>query len=188
MKKSVSKGAVIVVDMIEAFYRIGYLQNPRVAGIVQSIKDLLKEKTGEGWKVIFLGDQHEEHDAEFKMFPPHAVVPEERAVIKELQGFLTGKNFIAKTRYSGFYGTDLEKVLEDMNPEKVVVVGVCTDICVHYTVADLRNRGYEVTVPQDCVETFDVPCAHSAAKANENAIYQMENILGAKIVETWEDI
>ena len=59
-------------------------------------------------------------------------------------------------------------------PEKLIVCGVCTVICVMHTVADARNRDYAVEVPKDCVASFD-------PEAHEFALKHMEKILGAKV-------
>lgn len=180
---------VLVVDMIEAFCRIGYLANPRAVKIIPRIEDLLRRKEKEGWKIIFLADNHEPDDEEFKMFPVHAVHgTKEIEVVQELQKFISnGAMVIHKNRYSGFYGTGLEKIIAREKPETVIVVGVCTDICVHYSAAELRNRNYNVVIPRDAVETYDAP-GHSADKTNEIFIAQMKNILGVKIVEKQEEI
>lgn len=180
---------ILVVDMIEAFCRIGNLANPRAIKIIPKIENLLQRKEKEGWKIIFLADNHKPNDEEFKMFPIHAVRgTEETKIVWELRKFVErGATVIPKTRYSGFYGTDLEKILAGENPEIVIMVGVCTDICVHYTVADLGNRNYNVIVPRDAVETYDTP-EHDAEKTNKIFIAQMKNILGVKIAEKQEEI
>ena len=59
----------------------------------------------------------------------------------------------------------------------MIVVGVCTDICVLHTVADARSRDYEVEVPVDCVASFD-------PEAHKWALQHMERVLGATI--NWE--
>jgi nicotinamidase/pyrazinamidase len=96
-------------------------------------------------------------------------------VIPELSRFTTDANVIPKNRYSGFFNTDLEQRLARLKPEKIVVCGVCTDICVMHTTSDARNRDYPVEVPADCVATFD-PDAHRWA------LDHLERILGAKVV------
>jgi nicotinamidase/pyrazinamidase len=88
---------------------------------------------------------------------------------------------VEKTRYSGFYATKLEKVLKILckhhrsTIDSVIVVGVCTDICVLHTVADLRNRDYKVQVPRNCVASFN-------QEAHKWALEHMEKVLGAEIV------
>ena len=61
------------------------------------------------------------------------------------------------------------------------MVGVCTDICVLHTVADLRNRDYLVTVRSDLVETYDAP-GHPAEQINAWALAHMRDVLGARVV------
>ncbi len=82
---------------------------------------------------------------------------------------------VPKTRYSGFFGTDLSARLEELHPDKLIVCGVCTDICVMHTVSDARNRDYAVEVPADCVASFN-PDAHKFALGH------IQGILGAKVV------
>lgn len=183
-----TKNLVIVVDMLKGFYNMGYLANPRMAGIIPNIKKLLEQKTEAGWGVVFLRDWHKPNDREFEVFAPHCVKDtEETEIIDELQPF--AYLVVDKTRYSGFFRTDLEHILfvwcEKMG--EIIVVGVCTDICVLHTVAGLRDRDYDVAVLEDCVETFDVP-GHSAEEINKWALHHMKYILGAKIKKLQEVI
>ena len=60
---------------------------------------------------------------------------------------------------------------------------MCTDICILYTVAALRELEYEVIVPRDCVETFDAP-DHNAEDVNNAMLKHMADILGVEIVPT----
>ena len=64
--------------------------------------------------------------------------------------------------------------------KKVIVCGVCTDICVCHTVCDARDRNYRVEVPVDCVASFD-------DTAHNFALGHMENVLGAKLTSVGGD-
>lgn len=169
-----SKEVIIVVDMLKGFLEKGY---PLYCGgdartIIPNVVSLLKDKKEA--EIIYVCDNHAEDDREFKMFPKHCVKGSvESEIIDELKPF-KGR-VIPKTRYSGFYNTSLEDVLKEIAPEKVTVVGVCTDICVMHTVADLRNRDYSVEVPANCVASFD-------SDNHRFALRHIEKILGAKIV------
>jgi nicotinamidase-related amidase len=88
---------------------------------------------------------------------------------------VTGDNVIPKNRYSGFFNTPLEAKLAAMNPDKIIICGVCTDICVLHTASDARNRDYPVEVPADCVASFK----HDA---HEWALSHLKDILGANLV------
>jgi nicotinamidase/pyrazinamidase len=167
---------VLVVDMLRGFCEEGYrlYVGETIRQIIPKIRRLLEEEKAKGSHIIFLCDSHAPDDKEFEMFPPHCVRgTEEAEIIPELRQF--DGEVIPKTRFSCFYGTNLDERLRELKPDKIIVVGVCTDICVMHTVADARNRDYSVEVPADCVATFD-------REAHRYALRHMEKILGAKIV------
>jgi nicotinamidase/pyrazinamidase len=172
--------AVLVVDMLRGFLEEG---NPLYCGsgsrdIIASVKKLIESEKKKGSAIFFIADCHGPNDLEFKMFPLHCIEgTAESEVIRELAG-LGGKN-ISKTRYSAFFGTALEAELRKLKPEKIIVCGVCTDICVMHTVADARNRDYAVEVPVDCVASFN-PDAHKWA------LEHMQKVLGAKLTNLKE--
>ena len=177
------QNVVLVVDMLKGFYNIGNLANPRMDNIIPNVIELLKEKTREGYKIIFLGDVHKENDVEFKIFPPHCIDgTEEIYVIDELQPFLKEGDYVSKNKFSGLFNTDLDELLGNYNPQEIIVVGVCTDICVLHTVADLLLMGYPVIIPKDCVETFDAP-GHKADEINDWALAHMA-LIGAIIINS----
>ena len=106
---------------------------------------------GEGIRLpgVFRIDHHDPDDLEFRFSPSTASRAREPNVIDELAEFVTQDNVVAKNRYSGFFNTNLAERLADLNPDKVIICGVCTDICVLHTTSDARNRDYPVEVPAD---------------------------------------
>jgi nicotinamidase/pyrazinamidase len=169
---------VIVVDMQRGFLEEGYplFCGDKARQIIPNVQKLLKEELAKGSTLLFTADTHDPDDEEFQMFQPHCVrgTPEVE-ITPELLEFVEKGTVIPKNRYSGFFGTDLEQRLAELAPEKLIVCGVCTDICVMHTVADARNRDYTVEVPRDCVASFD-------PEAHEFALKHMEKTLGAKVV------
>ncbi|HIM89171.1 MAG TPA: cysteine hydrolase [Dehalococcoidia bacterium] len=166
---------VLVVDMLIGFMEPGknLYCGDEARQIIPNIKRLIESEQAAGSSIIFIADTHHPDDLEFEMFPVHCVRgTEECEVIPELADYVTVT--LRKRRYSAFYETDLEKRLKTLNPEKIILVGVCTDICVMHTTADARNRDYAVEVPTDCVASFN-PDAH------RHALDHMEKILGAKL-------
>ena len=166
---------VLVVDMLIGFMEPGknLYCGDEARQIIPNIKRLIESEQAAGSSIIFIADTHHPDDLELEMFPVHCVRgSEECEVIPELADYVTVT--LRKRRYSAFYETDLEKRLKTLNPEKIILVGVCTDICVMHTTADARNRDYAVEVPIDCVASFD-PDAH------RHALDHMEKILGAKL-------
>lgn len=177
--------------MINGFCNIGNLQNPLVKDIIPNVENLLYRKHNENYEIIFIADNHDSDDKEFEQFPLHCIIgTEETEIIPQLKKYLKKdmSNYIPKKRYSGFYNTNLESIIHKLQPEKVIVVGVCTDICVKYTVEELRNRDYETYVPVDCITTYDIPEIHPADEVNTYEIKHMQNILGVKIIQQQSQI
>ncbi len=169
--------AVIVSDMLRGFLEEGYplYCGTEVRNIIPHIQRLLERESEQGSKIFYLCDHHTRDDPEFQMFPPHCIEgTEEAEIIPELSRY--PGEIIPKRTFSSFYNTSLDKRLEAIKPETIVVCGVTSHICVLQAVIDARNRGYEVEVPVDCVASFD-------KKAHFFALDYIENVLGAKLIK-----
>ncbi len=168
--------AVLVVDMLVGFLEAGHnlYCGDEAREVIPNVRRLIEREQAAGSKVFFICDNHDPDDLEFQIFPEHCVKgTKEAEIIPELSGYQG--QVIPKQRYSGFYGTDLQQRLAKLGPEKIIICGVCTDICVMHTAADARNRDYDVEIATDGVATFD-PEAHTYA------LQHMEKILGARLV------
>jgi nicotinate phosphoribosyltransferase len=163
--------------MLRGFLEEGY---PLYCGIearriIPNIQKLLERELEQGSKIFYLCDHHTPDDPEFKMFPPHCIEgTAEAELIPELLQY--PGEIIPKRTFSSFYNTPLDKRLEAIKPETIVVCGVTTHICVLHAVIDARNRDYAVEVPVDCVASFDI-------KAHFFALDYMDRVLGAKLVK-----
>jgi len=168
--------AILVIDMVRGFLEEGHplYCGAKARDIIPNIQRLLEKELKQGAKVFYPCDHHKPDDPEFKLFPPHCIegTPEVE-LIPELSQY--HGEIIPKRHFSAFYDTSLERKLKELNPEVIVICGVCTDICVMHTVADARNRGYEVEIPVDCVASVN-------DKAHFFALEHMEKGLGAKLV------
>lgn len=168
------KNVMIIVDMLNDFVnQDGALYFPAAKEIIEPIKE--KFKNGNIDELIYLCDSHEPNDLEFEKFPPHCIKNTWGANIIAQLGPTELMNpclVIEKTRYSGFYNTELDDYLKRINPDMVTVVGVCTSICVMDTVGGLANRDYSVFVPTDCVADFD-------EAMHLFSLQRMKNIYGA---------
>ena len=168
---------VLVIDMVKGFLEPGHnlFCGDEARAIIPNIQELLNKETRAGSDILFINDNHEVDDLEFKIFPVHCVKgTSEPEVISELVSFTTPENVIPKTRYSGFFNTDLEQRLLRLKPDKLIICGVCTDICVLHTTSDARNRDYKVEIPRDCVASFD-------GDAHQWALRHASDILGANV-------
>ena len=168
---------VLVVDMLKGFLEPGHnLYHEESRRIIPHARELVEREIAAGSEILFLADNHDPDDLEFNIFPVHCVIgTEETLVIPELSEFVTDGNVIPKKRYSGFFNTDLANRLEALSPEKLMVCGVATNVCVMHTVSDARNRDYEVEVYSDCVSGRD-------AEMHRFALLHCQRVLGAKVI------
>ncbi|MGN8158924.1 cysteine hydrolase family protein [Salinisphaera sp. RV14] len=86
--------------------------------------------------------------------PGHAVVPELAPA--------AGDPIVDKPGYGAFYQTDLELLLQARGTTHLYVTGVTTDICVHSTLREAIDRGYECVTVADACAAADASI-HAAA-------------------------
>jgi ureidoacrylate peracid hydrolase len=88
-----------------------------------------------------------------------------------------GDIVIYKTRFSGFYRTDLDATLKKLGIKYLIVTGVTTSICVESTVRDAMFRDYLCIMLSDCMSE---PIGHDLPRTNHEA-----SLLNAEILLGW---
>lgn len=152
---------------------------PNIINVIKKIKEY------DG--ILYLcNDNHEKesynYSPESKLFPLHCNKDGSNLAIDEdiFSDIKPNKTMnISKMMYSAFNGTMLNLILKQQQIQELVLMGVCTDICVLHTAIDAYNLGYKITILSDC-------CCGLTEQGHEFALNHFKNTLGANIITSEE--
>ena len=177
--------ALVVIDMQRDFLEPGgfgeLLGNDvsLLGGVVEPLSRVLEAARSAGMLVIHT---REGHRPDLSDCPPSklsrgrldigigAPGPKGRVLVRGEEGHdivdqlkpIEGEVVIDKPGKGSFYATDLELLLRNARINSLIVTGVTTEVCVHTTVREANDRGFECLVLEDCVGSY-FPDFHRSA-------------------------
>jgi biuret amidohydrolase len=169
--------ALVVIDMQRDFLEPGgfgeSLGNDvsMLARVVEPLQALLAAARGAGMLVVHTREGHRPDLADC---PPAKIArggsevtigspgPKGRILVRGEYGHdiidelapIEGEVLLDKPGKGAFYATDLELLLRNRGITQLIVTGVTTEVCVHTTVREANDRGFECLVPEDCVGSY----------------------------------
>jgi biuret amidohydrolase len=169
--------ALVVIDMQRDFLEPGgfgeLLGNDvsLLARVVEPLAHVLAAMRAAGMPVIHT---REGHRPDLSDCPPSKLArgrlklgigsrgPKGRVLVRGEEGHeivdelapIDGEVVLDKPGKGSFYATDLEAVLRNTQIKSLIVTGVTTEVCVHTTVREANDRGFECLVLEDCVGSY----------------------------------
>jgi len=176
----------------------GKLYVPGAEKIIPNIQRLVNGAADAGIFLVSSGDAHPEGDPEFQRFPPHClagtpgahIIPEgmvknsrtipndpSRALPQDVLS--SPQVVIEKQTLDVFDNPHTSELVERLGSDaEYVVFGVVTEYCVRCAAKGLLERGRNVSVVKDAIETLD-------AADGEKTIAELQ-ALGARMITTDE--
>ena len=166
---------LIVVDEVNGFATVGCgnlappVDNPQVTRMVDETDRLARCFRDNGWPILAFLDTHEPGTPE-PPYPPHCekgtgeeeLVPQLKWLEEEQAATLVRKDcingFVGAIRADG--GNSVVDWVNDCGLERLLVVGICTDICVmDFVLTMLSARNHGLMPPLKTISVYAEGCA-----------------------------
>jgi nicotinamidase-related amidase len=142
--------AMVVCDMIRDHLTPGRpLEVPRARDIVPALVARIERARAAGEPIVYVLDRHQPGDPELDAWATHAVEGTEGAEVWPPLTPTPTDRIVTKPSYSGFFGTELERVLDDLGVDTLVLTGCATEVQLMATATDALHRGFALEIPPD---------------------------------------
>jgi nicotinamidase-related amidase len=167
------KPALLVIDMLNDFLeRWEPLQRE---GLIRAINELVATMRKRSRPVIWV---RQEFEADLNDASTEIRERGIRVTIKGTAGSRINSQLdvdpsdtvVVKKRYSAFFGTDLDEILDRLGPDGIVLAGINTHACIRTTAIDAYQRDWRVILATDCIDSYDREHHHVTLKYMKDKI------------------
>ena len=133
-------------DLLETARQVGMFIIHTREGHRPDLSDLQPAKKERGNPTMKIGDAGPMGRILVRGEPGHDLIPELYP--------MEGEPVVDKPGKGAFYETDLLGILRNRDVKSLIVCGVTTEVCVHTTVREANDRGFNALVPADCTASY----------------------------------
>jgi nicotinamidase/pyrazinamidase len=173
--------SAIFIDVdtqLDFLYPAGALYVPNAERLVPTLAHLARYAAHHGIPLISTVDAHTENDPEFRAWPKHCVAGSigqhkaeatllsRRAVVPNREGDFdidgAPQIVVEKQTVDAFQTRTFARIVRSLNPDRFVVYGVVTEICVLHAVRGLMHFGKPLTVVIDAIQSLTAQASREA--------------------------
>ncbi len=153
------KAAILLIELLEDYFRDGRLKANRSI-LASHINALTSVGRAHHLPIIWVRQvfKADLSDAFLWMRKTQTAVTIENTpgsqLLSELEQAPTDLE-IVKKRYSAFFRTNLDELLQTLGTDTLIIGGINTHACVRMAVIDAYQRDYEVVLALDCTDSYD---------------------------------
>jgi nicotinamidase-related amidase len=154
------KPAIIIIDMVQDFFRDGRLLEHKDT-LVKNINALTKNGRSHSIPVVWVRQEFRSDLSDaflgIRKGLSRTVTVQGTDGAKLLPGLHVepSDEEIVKKRYSAFFKTGLDELLEKLEVNTLIIGGVNTHACVRMAVVDAYQRDYDVLLATNCTGSYD---------------------------------
>lgn len=145
--------AIVGVDLQNDFLEGGALPCRRIYNIIQPLARLFEAGRAADIPIVYVCDSHHPGDPELEIWQDHAMEGTWGAeIIRELTP--KPQDYVIKKGYfNAFLQTDLQRTLNRLGVDTIILVGWRTHVCVAQTAIEAFHQGYQVIIAEDGVDS-----------------------------------
>ena len=153
------KTAILIIDVLQDFFQDGRLKDHREK-LATSINELVSIGREKGLPIIWVRQEFKDDlsDAFLSMKKSGEKITIENTKGCQLLPELNRQKNdykVIKKRYSAFFKTKLDNLLDQLKVDTLIMAGVNTHACIRMAAVDAYQRDYKVILAIDCIDSYD---------------------------------